>query len=558
MRAALPRRLAATLGVLAGFAHYATHAHHPDGGHVAPGLGWDESMHLAQPAARLALHLRLGDPSGFFDALHDCAQYPPLAPLATGMFEGLFGVSDDLARFLGSLWLALAVWGAIRAGELLAGWRAGLVAGAVVALSPLASSYAGTLFLEVPFLAVCAWALARVVAHQPHNDPGAPWCLPTGLLVAALPFTKWNYGFLAAAALWLALAWKERGGSPFHRARRLALLFGPGTLLFAWWFGLPLPDGAARAQEHREAVLAFLGGNTQLAATPWTLRVLYAGCELFARPSSAACMLVLVACAARARHSAPCWLLAAALVPTIAAHPFHLDRFQLAWLAPLAPLCGAGFEAAWSRVRWASCALLLPFVLPGAAWERARLAQVLGLLSDKPEVRAHQLATLESRANRWSGRVAPTAGLPLAEQRRVAAAIANAVGADARIGWIGVSSELSPGALNLRLLEEGRSEGRFVAAAEEAIDLDYFGPARAVEDEELARFRERFDVVIWSEPIDFKERADRAWLAPIAARVPALLPGEWLGEEGVLARFEVERPLRPPTSVTIRGWRLQR
>jgi len=546
------------LGVLVGFAHYATHAHHPGGLHVAPGLGWDESMHLAQPAARLALQLRQGDFAGFFDALHDCAQYPPLGPLFTGLFEGFFGVSEELPRFLGSLWLALATWGAIRAGELLAGWRAGLLAGAVVALSPLAASYAGTLFLEVPFLAVCMWALARVVAHQPHNDPSAPWCLPTGLLVAALPFAKWNYGFLAAAALYLALALKERHGSSFRRARRLAGLLGPGALLLAWWFVLPLPEGAARAHEHREALLSFLGGNTQLAATPWALRALYAGCELFARPSIAVCMLVLVACASGAKGSAPCWLLAAALVPTIAAHPFHLDRFQLAWLAPLAPLCGAGFEACWSRGRWISLALLLPCVLPGAARERGWLAQSLGLLSDKPEVREHQLATLEARANRWSGRVAPTAGLPLAQQRQVAAALAVAAGPDARIGWIGVSSELSPGALNLLLLDEGRSDARFLAAAQETIDLEYFGAAREVGDEELTRFAGRYDVVLWSEPIDLKERADRAWLAPIAARVPALLPGEWLGEDGVLARFEVERPLRPPTSVTIRGWRFRR
>lgn len=558
MQAALPRRLAATLGVLAGFAHYATHAHHPGGAHVAPGLGWDESMHLAQPAARLALHLQQADFGGFFDALLDCAQYPPLAPLATGLFEGFFGVSEELARSLGSLWLALAVFGAIRAGELLAGWRAGLVAGAVVALSPLASSYAGTLFLEVPFLAACTWALARVLAHQPHNDPQAPWFLPTGLLVAALPFTKWNYGLLAAGALWLALLAKERHGSSFGRARRLALLFGPGLFLMAWWFVLPLPEGAERAREHREALLGFLGGNTGLAATPWTLRALYAGCELFARPSSAVCALVLVLLALGAKGGAPCWWLAAALVPTIAAHPFHLDRFQLAWLAPLAPLAGAGFEAAWSRGRWASLALLLPFVLPGAAWERGRLAQSLGLVSSDPAVREHQLATLESRANRWSGRVAPTAGLPLEQQRQVAAAIAAAAGADARIGWIGVSSELSPGALNLLLLDEGRSDERFLAAAQETIDLDYYGAAREVGDEELRRHCERFDVIAWSEPIDVKERADRAWLAPVAARVPALLPGAWLGEDGVLARFEVERPLRPPTSVTIRGWRLQR
>ena len=335
-------------------------------------------------------------------------------------------------------------------------------------------------------------------------------------------------------------------------------LLGPGALLLAWWFVLPLPEGAARAHEHREALLSFLGGNTQLAPTPWTLRALYAGCELFARPSIAVSMLVLAACASGAKGSTPCWLLAAALVPTIAAHPFHLDRFQLAWLAPLAPLVGAGFEACWSRGRWISLALLLPCVLPGAARERGWLAQSLGLLSDKPEVREHQLATLEARANRWSGRVAPTAGLPLAQQRQVAAALAVAAGPDARIGWIGVSSELSPGALNLLLLDEGRSDARFLAAAQETIDLEYFGAAREVGDEELKHFAGRFDVVLWSEPIDLKERADRAWLAPIAARMPALLPGEWLGEDGVLARFEVERPLRPPTSVTIRGWRFQR
>lgn len=549
MPPSLPRRLAAVLALLLAVAHWTTR------GEVA-GMGWDEAMHHAQPAARMATSLRELEPGAFADALHDCAQYPPLVPLATALVEWPCGVSEDLARFLGSLWFALAAWIAWRVGERLAGAVAGATAFAVVALSPLAWSYAGTLFLELPFLALALWALERVLARaQPDAGARADWL--AGIAIALLPFAKWNYGLLAAAALLAAVLVQELRTPRAARLARVARSALPLVLLFAWWFVLPLPFGFARAAEHRDAVLGFLAGNTELAPTPWSARLLYASGELVRHPLALLVVVALVLLAAGKPRTLPAWLLALLLVAPVLAHPFHLDRFQLVWLAALAPLAGAGGAALARRWRWSPLALLCVCAAP-AAFAQEALAARLGVLSPKPEVRAYQLGTLEERARLLSGRVTPTAGLPRAALDPVVDGLARVAGPDATIGWLGVSSELSPGTLNLELLARGRTPARFLAACEETIDVAYFGPERQLSDDELRAWCSARDVVAWSEPVDFKERRERAWIAPLAAKVPLLVPGVPAGEGGVLCRVDLSRPLRAPLAVTMRGWRVAR
>lgn len=549
MPSPLSRQLAAVLALLLAVLHWSTR------GEVA-GMGWDEAMHHAQPAARMATSLRELDLGSFADALHDCAQYPPLVPLCGALVEWPCGVSEDLLRFLGSLWFALAAWSAWRAGERLAGVVAGAGAFAVVAFSPLAWSYSGTLFLEGPFLALLLVALERVLARA-QEDAGARADWWAGLAIAALPFAKWNYGLLAAAALLGAVLVHELRTPRAARLARLVRVALPLVLLFAWWFVLPLPYGFERAAEHRDAVLGFLAGNTDLAPVPWSARLLYASGELVRHPLALVLLVALVLLALGKPRTLPAWSLALLLVAPILAHPFHLDRFQLVWLAPLAPLAGAGCALLWSRWRWSPAVVLLLCAAP-AGYAQERLAQALGVLSDKPEVRAYQLGTLEERARLFGGRATPTAGLPRAALDAVVDGIVVAGGPDTRIGWLGVSSELSPGTLNLELLAHGRSAQRFLEACEETIDLAYFGAERAVADEELRAWCAARDLVVWSVPGDFKERRERAWLAPVAARVPTLAPGVAAGQDGVLCRFELPRPLRAPLAVTMRGWRVAR
>ena len=67
--------------------------------------GWDESMHVALPAARIALALRAGAAREAIDAVLDCSQYPFVHPALLGSIEFAIGVSERAARVLGTvLW----------------------------------------------------------------------------------------------------------------------------------------------------------------------------------------------------------------------------------------------------------------------------------------------------------------------------------------------------------------------------------------------------------------------------------------------------------------------
>jgi hypothetical protein len=63
--------------------------------------------------------------------------------------------------------------------------------------------------------------------------------------------------------------------------------------------------------------------------------------------------------------------------------------------------------------------------------------------------------------------------------------VAQVAGPDARLAWIGVSSELSPATLNLELLARGRSAVAFEQAANVQLDLSYFG-ALVLDEKEAA------------------------------------------------------------------------
>jgi hypothetical protein len=544
-----PRYVVVVLAVCLALAHALTLS-------APAGMGWDEAMHHAQPAARMALALREGHASSYFDALHDCAQYPPLIPWLTAWIEWPLGVSEALARALGSVWLGLAAWLAYRCGERLAGVVAGAAAFLLVAASPLAWSYGSTLFLELPFVALCLWALERVlVLCAAPNSTRAQWW--AGIAIACLPFAKWNYGLLAAAALWLTV-WFAVGRTVglFASGRHLWRVVLPFSMLAVWWWLLPLPFGFERAAEHRQALLGFLQGNTEVVATPWSTRLLYASGGLVRHPLALVLVLACLCLAVRRAGSGKVWLLAAALVVPVLVHPFHLDRFQLVWLAPLAPLVGVGFAVVYQRFGRAALGVLLMWGLP-LPLAQAQLASWLGVLADKPEVRAYQVTVLDERTRLGAARSTPTAGLPRAALSSIVDSVAQVSGPDARLAWIGVSSELSPATLNLELLARGRSAVAFEQAANVQLDLSYFGE-RVLDEKEaatalLALCADR-DLVLWSTPSDFKERPERAWLAHFAARVPFVVRGSAVELPGV----ELPRPLRAPLAVTMHAWRVQR
>ena len=179
--------------------------------------GWDESMQVAAPAARMAVGLREGRLSDFNEALLGCDQYPPVVPLLVAAAELGFGGLDgddapgDAERIargtitaLAALALLLCGLAAFELGQVVrpgsrAGWIAAGVAAGLFAASPLVQAYSSTLFLEVPAacsVAFCLWLRARAV-----RDPSPLREVALGLGLAAAFFIKFNYGVLLVAAL---------------------------------------------------------------------------------------------------------------------------------------------------------------------------------------------------------------------------------------------------------------------------------------------------------------------------------------------------------------------
>ena len=215
---------------------------------AARGMGWDEAMHAALPAARMLVAVEEGEPGLAADALLDCSQYPFAWPVALALVQAATGLSEHAARVAGTLAWCAALFATFLAGRELVRARAAstgaagpFAPGAVVrrrpfgsaahpaalrgsgwipwlalalaALSPLALAYAGTLFLEVPFAAACAFALRAWIARgaaDPARERRSD--LAAGAWIALAFFAKFNYGVLLAlglgadAAIGLALA----------------------------------------------------------------------------------------------------------------------------------------------------------------------------------------------------------------------------------------------------------------------------------------------------------------------------------------------------------------
>ena len=64
--------------------------------------GYDESMHAAYPAARMAVAMRAGAASELARAVHDCRQYPFAYPAVLGAAQSVVGVSERTGRHNGN------------------------------------------------------------------------------------------------------------------------------------------------------------------------------------------------------------------------------------------------------------------------------------------------------------------------------------------------------------------------------------------------------------------------------------------------------------------------
>jgi len=504
---------------------------------VIPRGGWDETTHLQLPAARMLVSLQAGQPGAALDALHDCSQYPFVAPVYLALTQAVFGIGEEVARWsvLG-LWIAtlaglIALGSAVqragpdpRSGNGASGRGAGYVAlllpVTLAFVSPLGTRYGATLFLEVPVACGLTWALVFWLRRL--RAPSLAGDIWAGAWLTLVLFTKFNYGVLLAAGLVLnvALEWAldRRTTSRVQAIRRVWALALVPALACAWWFVAPFPDGMARAAEHRAAFWDYLFAERGTEATPWARRTVDWVTGVAPNPIVLALTLVGVLASLGQLGRAPVrvlWCVLLACGPAVWFHPFHLDRFLLPAGIVLWVTSGVGWYAIargldpWrDRQRSMAGLLLVPVAwVAVASYSALDAAESLGLLSDEPELRAYQESVLEDLG--WAGAI-PSAGLQPAEHAQLIDWIDTELGPDEGFAWIGMTSELSPASIHLELLARGADRGRFLREVQRQIDIT---PVPGMPDPgwDLKRFRafvRPFDVVFVSSPPDLKGRAD--------------------------------------------------
>jgi hypothetical protein len=534
----------------------------------ARSYGWDESMHAALPAARMALALGSGAVGEAADVALGCQQYPLVYPVALAAAELVLGAGEGVARAFGRVvWGAglLGLFLAAREAVRVAGWpsdpvRARLgpyVALALALLSPLAMQYSGTLFQEAPFTALAAWSVWAWL----RRDGSARRELAAGALVALAFFTRFNTGLLLGFALFLDLVLQgvlaARAGETRAFARRTAWLAAIPALAFAWWFLLPLPGGAGLGAEHRAAFVAFLGGNRGEAfRIPWTYRWIDWAAGFAPSPRAFVLMLaaVLATLAAVRRPGVrTLWILLLGAGVPVWAHEFHLDRFLLHQGVAIWCLAGMGIarfapgpSPALGALALVALAVLFPTV------DARALARAL--LRPAPDAEAYVLDAVDRKVDLSPGRRLETSGLLRAEADAILDLVAASAGPDARVGWLGISSELSPAAVHLGLLARGgsverfrRDAGRARAGGEPEMCVSFQGADPGWDAPRLAAWAERFDVVITTRPADVKGRATRAWVAGYQEML-LTTPG-WNAER--LGAVAVARPNQEPVQVEV-------
>lgn len=525
--------------------------------------GWDESQHAQLPAARMALYLQAGELGGALDALHSCTQYPFVWPTLLGLAQALTGPSEVIARMMGVFLWGLTMLGSYKLTRA-AGMRAGLEERAVgwaawgalalCAASPLSGAYAGTLFHAVPTACAVVWAL---VAWLRRDDERPRRDLVAGCAFACVFFTKFNYGLLLGAALAcdLALEWLQalRAGAGGVMPRRLARLAAAPLVSCLWWFFLPLPGGAELAAVHREAFLGFLAGNLETVYLSPARRLVEWGAGLHFQPRLLLFVIFGAICSLGAIGKPGVRLLgAAALIPAAVlwSHPFHLDRFLVPFAPALWCLAALGFGswASSSRVgRSAAPWVLLACAVPLGGLDSRAMTEVAGMMPADGPGRAYVQSELERLSQLGGGRRRPTAGLATETAAAILDACADEARPSERVGWLGVSSELSPATLHLGLLERGGERERFLRDAHRDVDITFLGEDPGWTDEALAAWARDFDVLFMTDPPDLGARPARAFMRGYQERLLAL---GWRASD-VLGSYELQTPTGEPRVVQL-------
>jgi hypothetical protein len=319
--------------------------------------------------------------------------------------------------------------------------------------------------------------------------------------------------------------------------------------------------------EHRQALLGFLSGNREVPYTPLARRLWDLSTFLAPGPGALALALLGVLLALPGTLCAgprALWLVALVCAAVLLRHPFHLDRFLLPAALPWLPLSALGLArlcGAVSGLRPAALlrpGLLAALLLAALHW-RAPLADrgaaLLGLLRPGDAAAASYVAGLHrERLSLAPARLLPTAGLERAAFDGFLDAIAAELSPRERVGCLEINSELSPAALHLGLLARGGAPARvFHDAARVRADgqpemvVTFEAADPGWTSEQVRAWARGFDVVLSTEPIDWKGRRGREFLARY--RSALFETGEWSYRE--LATIEVARPNQAPTRVQL-------
>jgi hypothetical protein len=498
---------------------------------LEPTLAYDEAMHAALPAQRMAVALRAGELEQAADALLDCDRYPFVYPAVLAAVQFVLGPSDLVMRRVGRVVWAAACFGlflltsetalrrAPRRGKVVAPWLALILA----LTSPLAVSYSGTLFLEVPFVcamvfALWAWLLRDGSARAEHR---------AGALFTLAFFTKFNYGVLLGLVLALDLlldglrAFSRGAWRPFA-ARCLHLCAIPAAA-GALWFGL------LRGAEHRRAFLDFLAENrdpsmavgiaqrwidwsTYFALSPLVLGLVVLGWLADLAPSMAVAR----------RPARVAALTALVFTAAVSWHGFHLDRFLLP--GGMGLWCVAGLGLARLAPEGRSTRVALGLLLAAGIYVSTPIAnqlnvQLAGLWPPDEQNREYVRGMLRARRSLSFSKPLPVAGLGRGELERLLDLISAEVAPAERVAWLGIPSELSRGVLHAGLLSRSKRRDRFLADAPVPLllETEQADPGLAAAD--LVAWAEGYDVLLFTEPVDLRDRPGRRFIANYVARL---------------------------------------
>ena len=175
------------------------------------------------------------------------------------------------------------------------------------------------------------------------------------------------------------------------------------------------------------------------------------------------------------------------------------------------------------------------------------MADAVGLVPGDGPQREYVIGELDRLGRLGAGRRRPTAGLPSETVSGILDACADVAQPMERVGWLGISSELSPAALHLGLLERGGEVERFLRDAHREVDVTFEGVDPLWTDETFAAWAAEFDVFFMTDPPDLGGRRAREFMRAYQERLLGL---GWKASD-VLGTFEWQSPFGEPRVVRL-------